>query len=212
MLESEYEISTTFIQELRNTLRDILTQPQFPSVSEYKLIKLLQSERYNTLNNLNMNQSEQLFQLHFLVFHALYQLQQELLSQGVGLLQITPLAICVTSIPLNDKPNSSLQEQDKLAEYYLDLDNLTNTTAEDIEQLILSFWKSFNQPNSHLESLKILQLKPPVTYSEIKKQYKRLASQHHPDKGGSKESIQQINQAMATINRHHRNGQLTNIS
>ena len=36
---------------------------------------------------------------------------------------------------------------------------------------------------------KILQLEPPKTRAEIKKQFYRLAKKYHPDKGGSKEDF-----------------------
>jgi len=211
MLESEYDTSTAFIDELCRTIKAIVTQPKHQSISEYELIKLLQSGRYHTLNNLSMNQAEQLFQLHFLIFHALYKLQKELLKKKTGFLEITPLCIRIEPIQHHVTSSNRVHQHDKLAEYYLDIKNLTNTTKEEVEQLIFSFWKSFHHPNNHLDSLKILQLTPPVSYSEIKKQYKRLASKHHPDKGGSTELIQQINQAMATLSQHYKNERLTEI-
>lgn len=209
MLDSEHEVSTDLIRALCGTIKSIITQSEYQPVSEYSLIKLLQSERYHTLNNLNMGQADQLFQLHFLIFHALYKLQSELLEEQVGFLEITPLCIDIKPILCRDTSNNAVKQRDKLAEYYLDINNLTNITTEDVEQLIFSFWKTFHHPERHIDSLKILQLKPPVSYNEIKKQYKRLASKHHPDKGGSTELIQQINQAMATLSQHYKNGQLT---
>ncbi len=204
MFESEYEVSTTFIEELCNTVEAIITQPEHQPISEYKLIKLLQSGQYHTLNELKMNQTDQLFKLHFLIFHVLYTLQESLLNQKVGLLEITPLRIIIQPIPQNDTSHTTIKQRNKLAEYYLDMKNLANTTPLEIEHLILSFWKSFHNPDSHLESLKILDLTPPVSYDEIKIQYKRLASKHHPDKGGSKEMTQQINQAMATLSQRYK--------
>ena len=159
-----------------------------------------------------MTQADQLFQLHFLIFHALYKLQEDLLEEQTGFLEITPLCIRIKPAQQHKTSPNTIHQHDKLAEYYLDIKNLTNTTTQEVEQLILSFWKSFHHPDSHLESLKVLQLTPPVSYKEIKKQYKRLASKHHPDKGGSKELIQQINQAMATLSQHYKNGRLNGLS
>lgn len=209
MFESECDVSTDFIEELCRTIKSILLQPEYQSISEYELIKILQSGHYHTLNNLSMNQADQLFQLHFLVFHALYKIQKDLLETQTGFLKISPLCISIESTQHHKSTSKHIYQHDKLAEYYLDIRNLTNTTELDIEQLILSFWKSLHHPDNHLESLKILNLTPPVTYNEIKKQYKRLASKHHPDKGGSKELIQQINQAMATLSQRYKNGNLT---
>ena len=45
--------------------------------------------------------------------------------------------------------------------------------------------------------------KEPVGFEVIKKQHRRLAMRHHPDRGGDKESLQAINVAMETIARAH---------
>ena len=41
----------------------------------------------------------------------------------------------------------------------------------------------------------ILQIKPPKTENEIKKQYYKLCLKYHPDKGGSQEDFIKINDA-----------------
>ena len=46
---------------------------------------------------------------------------------------------------------------------------------------------------------KILGVSKNATAEEIKKAYRRLASQHHPDKGGDKEKFQEIQQAYNTL-------------
>lgn len=206
MLDSPYEITNTFLSQLSSTIETIVFKPENQPITEYQLIKLLQSGQYHTLSQLHMGQADQLFQLHFIIFHTLYNLRKELLIKNKGYLEISPLCIKITHLKSSSNDIKAIEPCDPLADYYLNLENLINTTSEDIEQLILSFWKNLYKPNSHLESLKILELCPPVSYKEIKKQYKRLASKHHPDKGGSKLLIQDINQAMATLNHHYKNG------
>ncbi|UZE94660.1 DNA-J related domain-containing protein [Alkalimarinus alittae] len=208
MLDSTYDISDNFITQLCNTIETIISQAECERISEYELIKCLQSGRFQILNKLSMSQSDQLFQLHFLVFHALYKLRIKLQSNKVGYLKISPLSIEVCALSTMISHNQTLDLIDPLAEYYLNLDNLKNITSEEIEHLILSFWKSTQNPNGHLDSLRILELSPPVSYTEIKKQYKRLASKYHPDKGGSTTLIQAINQAMATLSQHYKNGNI----
>lgn len=39
----------------------------------------------------------------------------------------------------------------------------------------------------------------PETLEDLKKQYKRLAMKHHPDRGGSTEAMQQINAEYETL-------------
>lgn len=208
MMDTTNASSHSFIAQLCNTIETIIFSSDFKTISEYQLIKLLQSERYKTLTDLDMKNTEQLFQLHFLLFHALYKIQVKLISKGQGYLNISPLCIAYDVIlPEHENPqtnNKRIDVADPLADYYLNLDNLTNMSSDDIEQLIASFWSTLQSPDSHASALKILELEPPVTFSAIKQQYKRLASKHHPDKGGSTIVIQDINQAMATLSQHYK--------
>ena len=48
-------------------------------------------------------------------------------------------------------------------------------------------------------ALEILQLPHLVTKEDIKRQYRYLSKQHHPDKGGSAERMQEIAEAYAII-------------
>lgn len=200
------EISNILINTLSNTVEQIVLADDFKCMTEHQLIKTLQSPPHNLLNSLTLKHSHQLFQLHFLVFHVLYLLKRKWLHAGVGSLIISPLKIGLDDANEYNNETVSIGKDrhnvssiDKLAEYYLNLDHLTETSAEDVDQLILGFWKELYQPTAHHDALTILNLSPPVIYRDIKKQYKRLASKHHPDKGGSTLEIQKINQAMATL-------------
>jgi hypothetical protein len=202
----EGDISNILINMLSNTIEELILAEDFDFISEHQLIKKIQSPPHDLLTSLALKHTHELFQLHFIIFHILYGLKEKWIKSGVGELLINPLQI---SIVYSDEPNKTEDNKsinnnnvsgiDKLAEYYLNLNNLTETSAQDIDQLLLGFWKEFYQPTAHNDALTLLNLSPPVIYSDIKKQYKRLASKYHPDKGGSTEKIQQINQAMATL-------------
>src|SRR5690554_7283425 len=72
-------------------------------------------------------------------------------------------------------------------DYYLDLNNL-DTSEESIEQLLNSFWLKMRIPEQHPEDFAILELTPPVSANQIKAQYRKLAMQHHPDRGGCEQT------------------------
>ena len=203
---SNGEISNILINLLSDTIEQLILADNFEFVSEHQLIKKLQSSPYNLLRSLTLKHNHELFQLHFLVFHSLYRLKDKWLKTGKGELLISPLKIGF--LHDNDLNKIAIEKYtdrnrvsnvDKLAEYYLNLDHLTETSTKEVDQLILCFWKEFYQPTAHHDALTLLNLFPPVSYSDIKKQYKRLVSKYHPDRGGSTEKIQQINQAMATL-------------
>ncbi|NNG14653.1 MAG: DnaJ domain-containing protein, partial [Gammaproteobacteria bacterium] len=44
-------------------------------------------------------------------------------------------------------------------------------------------------------------LDDPVSDADIKQQYRRLAMQHHPDRGGDDATLQKINAAMNILTR-----------
>jgi len=49
-----------------------------------------------------------------------------------------------------------------------------------------------------------------ATADEIKKAFRRLASQHHPDKGGDTQKFQAIQQAYATLGDEHKRAEYDN--
>ncbi|VAW86545.1 hypothetical protein MNBD_GAMMA18-476, partial [hydrothermal vent metagenome] len=48
-------------------------------------------------------------------------------------------------------------------------------------------------------ALSQLGLKAPVTDEQIRRRYKELVMQHHPDRGGNEQQLQALNQAMAVL-------------
>jgi len=61
------------------------------------------------------------------------------------------------------------------------------------------FWSRLGNTDRRAEALRELDLRDPVSETEIKKRYRTLVMQHHPDRGGSKEKIQSINAAMSIL-------------
>ena len=174
------EFSSVLINQLIATIEQLIQARDFEFISEHQLIKTLQSPSYNLLTSLALKHSHELFQLHFLIFHSLYRLKDKWFKAGVGELLISPLKIgLIYDNNLNKITNNKTTEGntvtsvDPLAEYYLNLNHLTETSAQEIDQLILSFWKELYQPTAHHDALTLLNLSTPAGYGDIKKQYRR---------------------------------------
>ena len=92
---------------------------------------------------------------------------------------------------------------DALSNYYLDLNNLAETTVDDVDALLNQFWRRFLADEHHHSALSVLGMEAPVTFEQVKAQYRRLAMLHHPDRGGNKEKLQTINEAMEQLKAYY---------
>jgi DNA-J related protein/DnaJ domain len=152
-------------------------------LSEYGLIQRLQ-EHDATFNFDGESPNLALFRKHFLVMNALYQLQTELFGEGMYL-SISPLDIRLE--PLENSGVSALPTDyaaAPLRAYYLDWDNLSQTRRADVETMLNRFMERYLAIGERLKALQILELSADVPWETIKQAYRRLAAQHHPDKGG----------------------------
>jgi hypothetical protein len=165
-------------------------------IKEHDLLRRLdETGAFNALNA-EAGSSLLLFQKHFLLFHVLYSIRQQRVAEKRGALQISPLVIRVL-----DHVDADMQigEVDRLSEYYLDLENLLCATEDNVNELLDAFWVRFLKNEKRGDALGVLGLSDPVTDGEIVKRYRKLASVHHPDRGGDKARIQAINEAYALL-------------
>ena len=188
----------TFRQHLLQVLR---IHPA--GLSEYDLIRLLDAEGQAGFDAERLRDNLSLFQTHFLLFHQLYQLGEELSRAGEYRLDISPLRIQL--LPLRDAPDSAMAEHDPLRAYYLDLNNLEGTDAAAVEELLSQFWLRFVGNDERRAALETLQLQDPVDWPAIKQQHRKLVMEHHPDRGGDKERLQAVNAAMEVLARAYKN-------
>ena len=180
---------------LKNCLRTILSVEQ--EKNEYELLKALQQdERLNPLLTTGAGNSLALFRAHFLLFHALYQLADELAQSEQALLEITPLAIRWREYQAGQQ---ALAQPDAVRDYYLDWQNYDKTDAQQVDELIASFWVGMHRLDNRGDALAALGLSDPVDDETIRKAYQRLAMQHHPDRGGDEEKIQRVNAAIKLL-------------
>lgn len=137
-----------------------------------------------------------LFQKHFLLFHVLYSINQQRLADKQGALQISPLLIKQLD---HVEADTKIGEIEPLSAYYLELGNLASATADNVSDLLDAFWVKYLKNEKRGNALKVLGLNDPVTDAKIVQRYRKLVSVHHPDKGGDKNIIQEINEAYAVL-------------
>jgi DnaJ-domain-containing protein 1 len=184
--------------DLQQLLFTILEQrPE--GVTEHALLRLLQAERGDDFPDGLFRDPLALFRAHFLLFHALYRLREQLLADAAGSLQIDPRAIRLTPCPA--PAARSLADHDPMRDYYLDLANLEDTGAEDVERLLGAFWARYFAGSRRSEALAALGLAPSADLDTAQRRYRELAMQHHPDRGGDPEQFRRIREAIAILRR-----------
>ncbi|MFM2476773.1 DNA-J related domain-containing protein [Celerinatantimonas sp. MCCC 1A17872] len=174
---------------LNSDILKILSEQMVP-MSEYQLLKKLQAHSF--LNQFNPENSDlKLFQRHFVVMNALYQLRDMLFNSGYT------IAIGALNIELlkhhQAEDFGKITKHDALRAYYLDWQQLKQTQIADVEKLLNDFWNGFNA--NHADALTILQLPDGANQSQIKQRYKEMALKHHPDRGGDAKQFEKITQA-----------------
>jgi len=193
----------TALQETR-LFEDLLEVLQAcpEGVNEHSLLKKLDEMGTVTLEADTFSDNVKLFRTHFLLYNALYQLRDELWKTARGHLEIT--AVRIQLMPYHPG-KAALQEHDPMRDYYLDIEQLEKTTQLDIETALNNFWKRLHQETVFTggglkaKALETLGLNEGVTAKQIKLSYRRLAMQHHPDRGGDPEKLQDINEAMEVL-------------
>lgn len=165
-------------------------------LGEFELLKTLQANQIAGFPDVNLTEHLPLFKMHFLLFHTLYKLRRQLCQKQQGYLEISALNIRLLPYHAGEV---ALTEHDPLEAYYLDLTHLKTTTEKDVDDLIAGFWTLFHAGEHRIAALKLFGLEEPVDYAKIKKQYRKLVSQYHPDRGGDKEKLQAINSAMTLL-------------
>lgn len=194
-INSESELPESFYTDVYELLR------QYPEgIGEYELLRQLKEQGYFTFATTSPASPLELFRMHFLLFHALYQLQLRGYEQRSEIVLISPLNIRLGSYRAAE---TAITERDSLREYYLDLDNLADTGEAEVNELLDRFWRDFARHSGRDAALAELGLSDPVDAHTIKQAYRRLAMEYHPDRGGDCLKLQAINSAYATLRRRN---------
>jgi hypothetical protein len=193
------------IEQLMVAVEQIL-RAEPAGLSELALIKRLQREPWSLVGEVTFHDPAALYPVHFLVFHVLYRLRDQLAGESLAL-HISPLVIRLERS--NIVAGSGMPDgEDKLRTFYLDLSGY-ELPEEDILQMVDDFWagRSGSAPDSReLEeastTLGFTQM--PDSFPEIKQQFRRAVMKEHPDRGGDTERIQALNQAFSVLKTHFR--------
>lgn len=153
-------------------------------LSEYELLKQL--EQAGVVLSVSADEPDlALFQKHFLLMNALYQLQEILWRDEQIWLTITPLRIALEpTAELASSSAVSAASNTALRDYYLDWQQLSATDSAGVAALLNGFWQRFHALDTRAAALATLQLEADADWPQIRQQYRRLAAASHPDRGG----------------------------
>ncbi len=175
-------------------------------MNELSLIKALQSPPWELLGEVVFSEPEKLYPVHFLLFHVLYRLRDQLSETGESL-KISPLNIRIESQSVvggEGVPDSV----DTLRQFYLDLSQY-RLPEEAIQQMMNDFWAGAPgqapAQSEAREAAEVLGFQAvPTDFPTVKQRFRRAVMHAHPDRGGKTETIQHLNQAFAVLKAHFR--------
>jgi len=198
--------------ELDASLLHLVT---YESQSEYQLLKTLQQPPWIMFSQDCFIDELLMFQSHFILFNALYRLRDqakanawfdmEIHSLGIYKIAIDDLNAKRVTLAVNDLEHQSVCQDDPLARYYLDWQNLEQTSLEDVQALLNDFWGQMAsarpiKKNIDLDyALTVLGFTCLPDAHSLKKQFKKRAFQLHPDQGGNHKAFTELRDAFQTI-------------
>lgn len=155
-------------------------------LSEYQLLK--QIEAGGEITDASGDANLDLFRKHFLLMNALYRLRDQLWREE-------QLWLCISALHIALEPGRSgsgsggnelpsIESDAALRAYYLDWQQFERSDGAAVTELLATFWRRFQSRDQREAALMTLQLTADVDWPGIRRQYRRLAAQTHPDRGG----------------------------
>ena len=190
-----FSVKDQYLNAFQTEILEIL-ENQDQGISEYDLIRLLGERGHERFSGSFLGNEPELFRAHFILFNTLYKLRQHIREGENREIEISAVKIILHQ---GESAEEGIQKADPLEKYYLDETNLKETTDDDVYELLASFWNRFQASTDKDQALALLALQEPVEPDVIRKRYRELAFEHHPDRGGSAEKLATINEAMDTL-------------
>ena len=139
------------------------------------------------LTQLDESPEKDLFKRNFLIMNALYQLQAELYPDHW--LQVEAMNIQLFTDLETQTTQHVIDVTHPLREYYLEWTNY-QVEEDEVKRLLNEFWSNYRRylggstasSMVRIQALKLFGLSESATAKEIRKQWRKLAMQHHPDR------------------------------
>jgi len=175
-------------------------------LSELELIRALQGERWSLIGTVDFHEPDRLYPVHFLLFHVLYRLRDQIALEGESL-NISPLRLSIGQMLTRTESTALPDSTDALREFYLDLSQYFLSEAA-IREMMDNFWagNTLSRPE-HSEAAEAARTlgfdELPGQFATVKKRFRKLVMRAHPDRGGDTGEIQQLNQAFSVLKAHY---------
>lgn len=167
-------------------------------IGEYDIISRLEQQGM-VFPVANDSYNVAMFKKHFITMNALYHLQQDLFEDGYYL-NISALDIKIEPLgKVTDHQSLIDSAEHKVRDYYLDWRHFDNTSEAEIEELLANFWEMCSAMDKQAGALAILELNSDANWEDVKQRYRRLATEHHPDKGGKDARFIEIREAYEVL-------------
>ena len=158
----------------------------------YKVHELMAALRQQgAIPQLADDEQLQLFRVNFLIMNALYQLQAELYEEGWWLV-ISTLDIRLEPLAETPEASHAFAIGENLRSYYLDWQVFWQTDRAEVEALLNRFWRAYDGEGHKAEALALFELNEGASQEAIRRRWRELALQHHPDRGGNAETFIRI--------------------
>ncbi|MDH4322330.1 MAG: DnaJ domain-containing protein, partial [Desulfobulbaceae bacterium] len=163
-------------------------------IAEHELLAALKREGVPLFAENDRHDPLEIFQHHFLLFHLLYGLRDRLRSQRRGDIAIHCLKIVL--LPPPAATDGIVPEVfEPLRAYYLDLGQLRGVARSDVEAMLERFWALYAGHERRDRALAVFGLQADAGREEVKRRYRQLAREHHPDRGGDPERFRRVREA-----------------
>lgn len=157
------------------------------SLDEYSLIQYLEAQVFfEALKDAPATLG--LFAKHFVVRRSFYRLRERFFLLGWGI-RFELMHLHFYAVEAVTTKQVMLASDELIAEFYDDIQTLSQATSESVSRLLADFWVRFEAYQRADTAYGVLGVPVDATWLEIQKAYRLLAAKHHPDKGGDTDTF-----------------------